>query len=151
MFKGFVSDFKAFLMRGNVVDLAVAFVVGAAFSAIVKSLVDDIIMPPIGLILSRVDFSNLYILLKEGKVPGPYPTLDAAQKAGAVTLDYGLFINSLISFVIVGFAVFVVIRMINKVYPKPAAPITTKDCPYCATAIPLQAKRCPNCTSVLES
>ncbi|MHB1662102.1 MAG: large conductance mechanosensitive channel protein MscL [bacterium] len=151
MFKGFVSDFKAFLMRGNVIDLAVAFVIGAAFSAIVKSLVDNIIMSPIGLLLHNVDFSNLYITLKTGSTPGPYPTLGAAEKAGAVTLNYGLFINSVMNFVIVAFAVFLLLRVVNKLYPKPVAAATTKACPYCATDIPINAKRCPHCTSQLES
>ena len=147
------KDFKAFLMRGNVIDLAVGFVVGAAFGAIVKSLVDDVIMPPIGLLLGKVDFSNLFVLLKDGaKAAPPYASLADAKAAGAVTLNYGVFINTLISFVIVSAAVFVLVRMVNKLQKQPApAPPNTKPCPHCATDIPLAAKRCPNCTSQLAA
>jgi large conductance mechanosensitive channel len=148
--KSFLSDFRTFLMRGNVVDLAVAFVIGGAFSAIVTSLVTNLIMPPIGLLLHGVDFSNLYLVLKAGSRPGPYATLAAAEKAGAVTLNYGLFINSVVSFVIVGFAVFVMIRTLNRIHAKPAAPATTRNCPECAMAIPAAARRCPHCTSALD-
>ncbi len=147
MLKKFMSDFKEFLMRGNVIDLAIAFVIGAAFSGIVKSLVDNLIMPPIGLLLHGVDFTNLYVILKSANANQHYNTLAAAQKAGAVTLNYGLFINSIMSFLIVGFAMFMVIRLVNKIYPKPPAAVTTKTCKYCATDIPLKATRCPNCTS----
>ncbi len=150
MFNGFIKDFKAFLQRGNVIDLAVAFVIGTAFSAIVTSLVGNVIMPPIGLLLDKVDFSNLYVILKEGSTPGPYLTLEAAKKAGAVTLNYGLFIMSLISFFIIALVIFFIIRAISKLYPKPATPISTKSCPYCVSTIPLTATRCPNCTSQLE-
>ncbi len=151
MIKAFVKDFKIFLRRGNVIDLAVAFVIGTAFSAIVTSLVSNIVMPPIGLLLDKVDFSNLYVVLKEGTVPGPYPTLEAAKKAGAVTLNYGLFIMSLISFFIIALVIFSIVRVINTLYVKPAAAVTTKTCPFCASTIPLAAVRCPNCTSSLES
>ncbi len=151
MIKSFVKDFKIFLRRGNVIDLAVAFVIGTAFSAIVTSLVSNIVMPPIGLLLDKVDFSNLYVVLKEGTVPGPYPTLEAAKKAGAVTLNYGLFIMSLISFFIIALVIFSIVRVINTLYVKPAAAVTTKTCPFCASTIPLAAVRCPNCTSSLES
>lgn len=151
MFKDFINDFKIFLQRGNVIDLAVAFVIGTAFSAIVTALVGDIIMPPIGLLLDKVDFSNLYVILKEGSTPGPYLTLAAAKKAGAVTLNYGLFIMALISFFIIALVIFSIVRVINKLYPKPAAPVSTKSCPYCLSSIPLAATRCPNCTSQLES
>lgn len=151
MFKDFINDFKTFLQRGNVIDLAVAFVIGTAFSAIVTALVGDIIMPPIGLLLDKVDFSNLYVILKEGSTPGPYLTLAAAKKAGAVTLNYGLFIMALISFFIIALVIFSIVRVINKLYPKPAAPVSTKSCPYCLSSIPLAATRCPNCTSQLES
>ena len=147
------KDFKAFLMRGNVIDLAVGFVVGAAFGAIVKSLVDDVIMPPIGLLLGKVDFSNLYLLLHDGtKAAPPYASLADAKASGAVTLNYGVFINSVISFVIIAAAVFVLVRLVSKVQkqPAPAAP-NTKPCPQCATDIPLAAKRCPNCTSQLAA
>lgn len=151
MFKDFIGDFKTFLQRGNVIDLAVAFVIGTAFSAIVTALVGDIIMPPIGLLLDKVDFSNLYVILKEGSTPGPYLTLAAAKKAGAVTLNYGLFIMSLISFFIIALVIFSIVRVINKLYPKPVAPVSTKSCPYCFSSIPLAATRCPSCTSQLES
>lgn len=142
------KDFKAFIMRGNVMDLAVAVVIGAAFGAVVKSLVDDIIMPPIGLALGHIDFSNLFVLLKEGTTPGPYPTPAQAKAAGAVTLNYGAFINTIIAFLIVALAVFVIVRMVSKLYakPAPAAP-NTKPCPRCTLPIPLTATRCPNCTS----
>ncbi len=146
----FIGDFKEFLKRGNVIDLAVAFVIGTAFSAIVTSLVNNMIMPPIGLILKNVDFSNLFLVLHAGKIPGPYVTLAAAQKAGAVTLNYGLFVMSIISFVIVALVIFSLVRGINRLYPKPTAPVTTKNCPFCATAIPMAATRCPHCTSQLE-
>ena len=151
MLKAFAKDFKIFLQRGNVIDLAVAFVIGTAFSAIVTSLVSNLIMPPIGMLLDKVDFSNLYVVLKEGTVPGPYQTLEAARKVGAVTVNYGLFITSLISFFIIALVIFSIVRVINKLYPKPAAAVTTKTCPFCASAIPLAATRCPNCTSQLES
>lgn len=146
----FFKDFKIFLQRGNVIDLAVAFVVGSAFSAIVTSLVKNIVMPPIGLVLGKVDFSNLFLVLHEGKTQGPYLTLAAAEKAGAVTWNYGLFIMSIISFLIIAFVIFLLVHTINRLYPKPVAPVTTKDCPFCATAIPLAASRCPNCTSQLS-
>jgi large conductance mechanosensitive channel len=145
------SDFKAFIMRGNVLDLAVAVVIGAAFGVVVKSLVDDVIMPPIGLALGRVDFSNLYVLLKDGvKSAPPYASLADAKSAGAVTLNYGMFVNNIITFLIIALAIFIVVRAANKVY-KPAVKVTTKPCPYCAMDIPLAATRCPNCTSELKA
>lgn len=145
------KEFKKFAMRGNVVDMAVGIIIGAAFGAIVKSLVDDLIMPPIGLLLGNVDFANLFIVLKEGAIAEPYASLDAAKKAGAVTLNYGVFINALVSFTIVAFAVFLLVRAVNKLKAGEDAPAepTTKDCPYCFTAIPIKATRCPNCTSEL--
>ncbi|HSI23535.1 MAG TPA: large-conductance mechanosensitive channel protein MscL [Methylophilaceae bacterium] len=144
------KEFKKFAMRGNVVDMAVGIIIGAAFGAIVKSLVDDLIMPPIGLLLGNVDFANLFIVLKEGAIPEPYASLDAAKKAGAVTLNYGVFINALVSFTIVAFAVFLLVRAVNKLKAGEEAPEpTTKDCEFCFTAIPIKAKRCPNCTSEL--
>ncbi|HZS60028.1 MAG TPA: large conductance mechanosensitive channel protein MscL [Gemmatimonadaceae bacterium] len=150
------KDFKAFIMRGNVVDLAVGVIIGAAFGAIVKSLVDDIIMPPIGLATGGLDFSNKFILLKEGaKAAGPYASLADAKGAGAVTLNYGVFVNNIITFLIIAAAVFLLVRMISKLHMEqvamapPASAPTTKACPYCATQIPIPAKRCPNCTSQL--
>ena len=146
------KEFKEFIMRGNVLDLAVAFIMGGAFGTIVKSLVDDVLMPPIGLALGDVDFSNLFLLLKEGaKAAPPYATLAEAKAAGAVTLNYGLFVNSIISFLIVALAVFFLVRMANRLIPKQAAPLTTKDCPFCRMAIPLGAVRCPECTSDLKA
>jgi large conductance mechanosensitive channel len=146
---GFGSDFKNFILRGNVLDLAVAVVIGAAFGAVVKSLVDDVIMPPIGLLVGRVDFSKLYILLKQGSTPGPYASLSDAQNAGAVTLRYGAFVNSVITFLLIGLAVFLMIRAISKLMPRKEVAPEKKDCPYCATSIPVKASRCPNCTSAL--
>ncbi len=147
-----LKDFKEFVMRGNVVDMAVGIVIGVAFGAIVKSLVSDLIMPPIGLLLGKVDFSNLFVLLKDGAVAGPYASLVDAQKAGAVTVNYGLFINSVISFLIVAFAVYMVIRAINRLRRQEEAPAepTTKDCQFCLSAIPVKAVRCPHCTSELQ-
>ena len=149
-----LKDFKAFIMRGNVVDMAVGIIIGAAFGTIVSSLVKDVIMPPIGLALGKIDFSNLAIIIKQGSTSGPYATLAAAQAAGAVTLNYGLFINTLINFLIIAFvAFFFIVRPIAKMQaPKkataPSAP-TTQECPFCFTNIPIKATRCPNCTSQL--
>jgi large conductance mechanosensitive channel len=148
-----LKEFKKFVMRGNVVDMAVGIIIGAAFGTIVKSLVTDIIMPPIGLLLGNVDFTNLFTVLKEGATAaGPYASLADAQAAGAVTINYGLFVNTIISFIIVAFAIFILIRKINALKKKEEAPPavpTTKDCPYCLTSIPIKATRCPNCTSEL--
>jgi large conductance mechanosensitive channel len=145
------KDFKAFAMRGNVVDMAVGIIIGGAFGTIVKSLVSDVMMPPFGLLVGGVDFSGLYFTLKDGAMPGPYASLAAAQAAGAVTIGYGLFINAVISFVIVAFAVFMLIKGINRLHheEKQAVEVTTKDCPRCFMAIHLQATRCPHCTSEL--
>lgn len=148
------GEFKEFAVKGNVVDMAVGIIIGSAFGTIVKSLVSDIIMPPIGLLLGNVDFSELYIVLKGGSVAGPYLTLADAQKAGAVTLNLGVFINTVISFLIIAIAVFFLVKGINqlkrKEEAKPAevAP-TTKECPFCASVIPEKATRCPQCTSEL--
>jgi large conductance mechanosensitive channel len=148
------KEFKEFAMRGSVVDMAVGIVIGAAFGTIVKSFVDDILMPPIGLLLGNVDFSNLFIVLKEGtKGAGPYASLAAAKAAGAVTFNWGMFINTIISFLIIAFAVFLVIKGINRMKQEEEAPPTeptTKECPFCFTAIPIQASRCPHCTSQLS-
>ncbi len=150
-----LKEFKEFAMKGNVLDMAIGIIIGAAFGTIVKSLVSDVIMPPIGLLLGNVDFSSFYILLKEGaKVAGPYASLADAQAAGAVTLNYGVFINTVISFLIVAFSVFMIVKSINKLKRKeeeipPAAP-TTKSCPYCYTVISIQATRCPACTSEIK-
>ncbi len=149
-----IKEFKEFAVRGNVVDMAVGIIIGGAFGTIVKSLVADVIMPPIGMLLGNVDFSELFVVLKGGGTPGPYITLADAQAAGAVTINYGIFINSVISFVIVAFAVFLLIRAVNKMKRAEEAPVaepTTRDCPYCFSAIALQATRCPQCTSDLSS
>ena len=147
------KEFKEFAMRGNVVDMAVGIIIGASFGGIISSLVADVIMPPIGLLLGNVDFSNLFLTLKQGaKAAGPYISLADAKAAGAVTVNIGLFINTVISFLIVAFAMFLVIRGMNRMKketPAPAAAPTTKECPFCFTAIPIKAKRCPNCTSQL--
>ncbi len=148
-----VKEFKEFAMRGNVLDMAVGIIVGAAFGSIVTSFVQDVIMPPIGLLLGNVDFSNFFLVLKEGKVAGPYASLAAAKAAGAVSVNFGLFVNTIINFVIVAFAIFLLIRTVNKLKREEAAPApaaTTKDCPYCFSKIPIPATRCPNCTSELK-
>ena len=147
-----LKDFRAFVMRGNVVDLAVGVIIGAAFGSIVKSFVDDMIMPPIGLATGGIDFSNMFAVLKDGaKAAGPYASLAEAKAAGAVTLNYGLFINQIVTFLIVAFCVFLLVRVINRMHaPAPAAAPSTKTCPQCAMEIPLAAKRCPHCTAQLS-
>lgn len=148
-----LKDFKEFAMKGNVIDMAVGIIIGAAFGTIVKSLVDDVIMPPIGLLLGNVNFSDFFFVLKQGSKPPapPYLTLAEAKTAGAVTLNYGLFLNTVISFLIVAFAVFLLIRSVNKLKRKevPPAPVT-KDCPYCLSAIPVKAVKCAHCTAELK-
>jgi large conductance mechanosensitive channel len=146
-----LKEFKEFALRGNVVDMAVGVIVGGALGTIAKSLVDDVLMPPIGLMLGGVDFSNLFLVLKQGTSPGPYLKLADAKAAAAVTINYGIFLNSFISFLIVAFAVFLVIRTINRMHRGEAAPPTTKLCPECASVVPINAKRCPHCTSQIAS
>ena len=147
-----LKEFKEFAMRGNVVDMAVGIIIGAAFGTIVKSLVADVLMPPIGLLMGGVDFSDLFIVVKEGTVAGPFATLALAKAAGAVTINYGMFINTVISFLIVAFAIFMVVKGMNSLKKKeeaaPAEP-TEKDCSHCFTSIPIKATRCPHCTSEL--
>jgi len=146
-----LKEFKAFAMRGNVIDLAVGIIIGGAFGTIVKSLVDDVIMPPIGLALGNVDFADLFMLLKAGaKSPPPYATLAEAQAAGAVTVNYGVFFNAVITFLIVAFCVFLLVRAMNRLRPQEAVAPTTKECPYCRMAAPVGATRCPHCTSELR-
>lgn len=146
-----LDEFKKFAMRGNVVDMAVGIVIGGAFALIVKSLVSDVIMPPIGLILGNVDFSNLFTVLKEGATAGPYASLAEAKDAGAVTINYGAFINTIVSFTIVAFAIFMVVRAMNRLQEEEEAPAepTTKECPHCISTISIKATKCPNCTSQL--
>ena len=146
------KEFKEFAMKGNVIDMAVGIIIGAAFGTIIKSLVDDVLMPPIGLLLGNVDFSNLFLTIKEGKVAAPYASLAAAKAAGAVTLNIGVFINTIISFLIVAFSVFLVIKNVNRFKKAPTSPDpTTKDCPFCLSVIPIKATRCPQCTSELKA
>jgi large conductance mechanosensitive channel len=149
------KEFREFILRGNMIDLAVGVIIGGVFNRVVQSLVNDIIMPPIGLLLGRVDFANLFLLLRGGDPAGPYATLAEAQDAGAVVISYGVFINTLIALVITGFAVFLLVRGINRLRRQekevqPAEP-TTKTCPHCYTTIPIQATRCPHCTTELEA
>ena len=148
-----MKEFKAFAMRGNVIDMAVGIVIGGAFGKIVSSFVADVIMPPIGLLLGGVDFTNLFATLKEGaKGAAPYAALADAQAAGAVTVNYGLFLNAVISFLIVAFAVFMLIKGINTLKREQEAPPaepTTKECPFCMSTIAIKATRCPSCTSEL--
>ena len=148
------KEFKEFAMRGNVLDMAVGIIIGGAFGTIISSMVNDVLMPPIGMALGNVDFTNLDILLKEGsKAAAPYAALADAKAAGAVTINYGLFINSVVSFVIVAFCVFLLIRTMNRFKREETAPPaepTTRDCPFCYSAIPLKASRCPNCTSEVK-
>ena len=148
------KEFKEFAMKGNMVDMAVGIIIGAAFGSIITSLVADMIMPPIGLLLGNVDFANLFILLKEGKVPGPYGSLAIAKAAGAVTLNYGVFINTIVSFLIVAFAIFILVKNVNRLKKQQEAPPaepTTKECPYCLSVIPIKAVRCGHCTSNLKA
>jgi large conductance mechanosensitive channel len=150
-----IKEFKEFIMRGNVMDMAVGIIIGAAFGGIVGSFVNDVIMPPIGLLLGHVDFSNMFAVLKQGATtPGPYASVAAAKAAGATTLNFGLFVNTLISFVILAFVIFLMVKGVNQLRrPKsvPAGEPTIKDCPFCYSSIPIKATRCPNCTSELKA
>ena len=146
------KEFKAFAMRGNVIDMAVGIVIGAAFGGIVKSFVADVLMPPIGLLLGNVDFSNIFFVLKEGATAGPYASLATAQEAGAVTLNLGTFANTVINFLIVAFAIFMMIHSLSKMKRKEEAPTpepTTKECPHCFSTISIKASKCAHCTSAL--
>jgi len=149
------KEFKEFALRGNVMDMAVGIIIGAAFGTIVNSVVSDVIMPPIGLLLGNVDFANLFAVLKSGATPGPYVSLAQAKAAGAVTINYGAFINTIISFLIVAFAIFLMIKGMNQLKRKQEAPAaaapTTKECPHCLSVVPLKATRCAHCTSELRS
>jgi large conductance mechanosensitive channel len=143
-----LKEFREFAVRGNMIDLAVGLVLGVAFGAIVASLVSDVIMPPIGLLLGKVDFANLLLVLRDGRVAGPYATPALAKQLGAVTLNYGMFINTIITFVIVAFAVFILVRQVNRL--RQPAPVTTRDCPQCLSKIPTAATRCAFCTSEVQ-
>ena len=147
------KEFKAFVLRGNVMDLAVGVIIGASFGAVVKSLVDDLIMPPIGLLMGGADLNNRFAVLKDGtKAAPPYTTAAAAREAGAVTLNYGAFLGTVLAFLIVALAVFLMIRAVNKLYRKPAPETpNTKSCTFCTLSIPLAATRCPNCTAALST
>ena len=149
-----LKEFKEFAMRGNVVDMAVGIIIGGAFGTIVRSLVDDVVMPPIGLLIGGLDTTDLFFVLKHGTPMGPYGALVDARAAGAVTLNYGVFINAVISFIIVAFAVFLLVRSINTMRRRgdeAPPPITTKECEYCASTIPIKARRCPQCTSEIAA
>jgi len=141
-----LKEFKEFAMRGNVLDMAIGVIIGAAFGKIITSLVGDILMPPIGLALGKLDFSNLFIDLTGGN----YPTVAAAKQAGAATINYGLFLNTVIDFVIVAFVIFLLVRQVNRMRPAPPPPPATRDCPYCLLPVPLPASRCGHCTSDLK-
>ena len=143
-----LKDFKAFIERGSLVQLAVAFIMGVAFAAVVTSLVNDIIMPAVGLALGGVDMTSLFVVLKEGTPASPYNTVAQAKAAGAVTLNYGIFVNAIIVFIIIAIVLFIIVKAYMATQ-KPAAEVLAKDCPYCATSIPKAAHRCPNCTSEL--
>jgi large conductance mechanosensitive channel len=148
--RGFFREFREFAMRGNVVDMAVGIIIGAAFTSVVSSLVNDVLMPPIGMFIGGDDIKNLFVTLRRGTPLGPYPTVEAAKAAGAVTINYGLFANAALSFLLVAFATFMLVRMINRMRRNqvaPPPPPSTRKCPFCATDIPLAALRCPHCTS----
>ncbi len=145
-----LKDFKEFIMRGNMVSMAVGIIIGIAFGAIINSLVNDIIMPPIGLLLGNVDFSDLFVVLNKGTAVGPYLSLDAAHEAGAVTLNYGIFVNAIISFLIIALVLFFIIRVANRLKKKEEKKISTKECPFCFSVVNIKASRCPNCTSELK-
>jgi large conductance mechanosensitive channel len=151
----FLEEYKKFAIRGNVVDMAVGIIIGAAFNGIVQSLVKDILTPPLGLLTGNVDFANLFVVLQDGSTtPGPYETLEAAKAAGAVTLNLGVFVNAFLSFLLVSFAVFLLVRYINELREPdsgPAPPPSVKKCPHCISDVPVQATRCPHCTSELEA
>lgn len=147
------QEFKEFAVRGNAVDMAVGIVIGVAFAAVVQSIVTDLVMPPVGLLLGNADFADQFLVLQQGTTPGPYATLEAATEAGAVTINYGVFVNTVVSFLIIAFAIFLVIKQMNRLQraepDQPPTP-TTKNCPECLSVIPLGAKRCAFCTALLE-
>ena len=140
------KEFKEFALKGSVLDMAIGIIIGAAFAPIVKSLVDDVIMPPVGLLLGGVDFSDLFMVIREGTPGAPYVTLEAASEAGAVTVNYGLFINTILTFLIVAFSIFLMVKMINRWRAEEPEETNTRECPQCLSTIPLQARRCSECT-----
>lgn len=147
------KEFKEFAVKGNVLDMAVGIIIGAAFGTLVASFVSDVLMPPIGLLLGNMDFSNLYVVIHAGSVPVPYASLAQAHAAGAVTLNYGVFLDKVIAFLIVAFVLFLIVRSMNRLKRKaeaPAAAPATKECPYCCSTVALKAVRCPNCTSEIK-
>jgi large conductance mechanosensitive channel len=152
-----IKEFREFIMRGNVLDMAVGIIIGVAFGAIINSLVKDVIMPPIGLLLGKVDFANLFVVLQQGSTtPGPYDSLASAQAAGAVSINYGVFINTIINFLIIALVIFLIVRTVNQMRrkyeaPKVAPAPVTKECPFCLSKIPIGAKRCAYCTSQLQT
>lgn len=149
-----IKEFKEFILKGNAMDMAVGIIIGAAFGTVVKSLVADVIMPPIGLLLGNVDFTNLFVVIKEGATAAPYATLEAAKEAGAVTINYGAFINTIISLIIIGFAVFLLVKNLNRLKRDDGAEEetpATKKCTYCFSEIADEATRCPQCTSELSA
>jgi len=143
------KEFKEFIMRGNAMEIAIGFIIGGAFGAIAKSMVSDVMMPPLGLLLGGVDFTNFFVVLKQGATPAPYNALADAQAAGAVTINYGVFLNTVISFLVVSLAVFILIKSLNKLKRQQAEEPITKECPHCFSAVSLKATRCPQCTSAL--
>ena len=140
------KEFKEFALKGSVLDMAIGIIIGVAFAPIVKSLVDDIIMPPIGLLLGGVDFTNLFAVVREGATGAPYPSLEAAKAAGAVTINYGVFVNTLITFLIISFAIFLMVKVINRWRAGEGEEPTTRECPHCLSTIPIKARRCSACT-----
>ncbi len=142
-----LKEFKEFAMKGNVLDMAIGIIIGAAFGRIISSFVADILMPPLGLLLGKVNFSNLFFTLSGGT----FATLDDAKKAGAVTMNYGVFLNTCIDFLLVAFVIFLLVKQVNRMRaPAPAPPVATKECPFCTSAVPLKATRCPQCTSEIK-
>ena len=145
-----VKEFREFAVKGNVVDMAVGIIIGGAFGTVVSSFVNDVMMPPLSMLIGDINFQDMMLVLREGSAPGPYATLAAAKEAGAVTLNVGMFVNAAVSFTIVAFSVFLLVKGINRLKRQEAAPPpapTTRECPFCVSAIPLKAKRCPHCTS----
>lgn len=145
-----LKDFKEFIIRGNAFSMAVGVIIGIAFGTVINSLVNDILMPPVGLLLGNTDFSNLFVVLKEGSTSGPYLSINAAKEAGAVTLNYGAFANTIINFLIIALVLFFIIRAVNRLIKKKEVKPATRECPFCFTSIDLKATRCPNCTSELK-